>query len=84
MQKRKAGQPHKGWKAAAAKAKRRDWTTDPKTGISNSSPLFEQLCDEVARLIRSDAHCLLAGNTKSTGRLIMAQLAHVYGLGPAR
>lgn len=58
-----------------------DWTWD-KRGRSNASPLFCKLCDEVERLIRSDAHSLISGNAGSTARLIMAQLAHVHGLAP--
>ena len=61
---------------------REDWTINPKTGRSNSSPLFEALIEEVARIIRSDARQLLAGNAHMTARLIMAQLAHVHKLAP--
>ena len=32
-----------------------DWTTDPETGRSNSSPLYLALFAEVARLIRDGA-----------------------------
>lgn len=65
------------------KKPKRDWTTDPD-GRSNSSKLFEKLCDEVETLIRSDAHSLIGGYAGSTARLIMAQLAHVHGLAPTR
>lgn len=58
-----------------------DWTYD-KNGNSNSSEEFKKLCDEVERLIRSDAHSLISGNVASTARLIVAQLAHVHGLRP--
>lgn len=58
-----------------------DWTTD-EDGRANSSDLFLKLCDEVEGLIRADAHSLLAGRADATARLIMAQLAHVYGLAP--
>lgn len=60
-----------------------DWTADA-SGRSNSSPLFEAMIEEVARLIRQEAHFLLQGDTESVARLIMAQLAHKHGLGPAR
>lgn len=59
-----------------------NWTCDSK-GRSNSSAKFEYLCDEVERLIRSDAHSLISGNAGSTARLIMAQLAHKHGMAPA-
>jgi hypothetical protein len=62
---------------------KRDWTWNER-GQSNSSPIFEKLCGEVERLIRSDAHSLINGNAGSTARLIMAQLAHVHGLKPTR
>jgi hypothetical protein len=61
-----------------------DWTTNEKTGRSNSSDMFEELCEKVERLIRSDAHSLIAGRADSTARLIMAQLAHVHHLSPPR
>jgi hypothetical protein len=59
-----------------------DWTIDPKTGASNSSLAFTALCAEVEQLIRGDAHMLIAGNAGMTARLIMAKLAHEYGLEP--
>jgi hypothetical protein len=59
-----------------------DWTVDPETGRSNSSPLFQALTDEVARLIRGEAHALLAGRADIAAQLIMAQLAHVHHLVP--
>jgi hypothetical protein len=52
-----------------------DWTQD-SDGIANNSPPFLSLCK---RLIRDDAHNLLAG---STARLVLAQLAHVHGYAP--
>ncbi len=58
-----------------------DWTAD-ENGRSNSSAEFQRLVAEVARLIRDEAHSLLSGNTEGAARLIMAQLAHVHGLGP--
>ena len=56
----------------------RDWTC--ANGKSNSSPAFLVLVDEVARLIRGDAHRLLAGDTEGTARLILAQLTHRWGM----
>jgi hypothetical protein len=67
----------------AAPTTPRDWTQDD-SGRSNSSPLFKSLIEEVARLIRQEAHFLLQGDTESAARLIMAQLAHKHGLTPAR
>jgi hypothetical protein len=60
----------------------KDWTVDPKTGRSNSSKKFLDLCDEVDCLIRSSAHSLLNGQSFSAARLIMAQLAHKHKLAP--
>ena len=59
-----------------------DWTIDPATNRSNSSSVFEALCQEVERLIRSAAHQLIAGRADVTAGLIMAQLAHKWGLVP--
>jgi hypothetical protein len=59
-----------------------DWTADPETGRSNSSPLYRDLCAEVERLIRGDSHKLIAGRAGDTVGLIMAQLAHVHHLAP--
>lgn len=59
-----------------------DWTADPETGRSNSSPLFQGLTDEVARLIRSEAHALLNGRADQAAAMIVAQLAHVHHLVP--
>lgn len=58
-----------------------DWTQDDE-GRSNSSDLFLSLVGEVERLIRNDAHALLNGRVDQTARLVVAQLAHVHGLGP--
>ena len=61
-----------------------DWTVDRKSGRSNSSARFLELSAEVGRLIRRDAFSLLQGRSEDTGRLIMAQLAHVHGLAPSK
>ena len=61
---------------------RDDWTIDPGTGRSNSSPEFVRLCAEVERLIRQDAFKLIGGRADLTAGLIMAQLAHVHHLAP--
>lgn len=62
---------------------KRDWTWDRK-GRSNASPEFKRICDEVERLIRNDAFALISGNAGATARLIVAQLAHVHGMKPAK
>lgn len=58
-----------------------DWTANAD-GRSNSSELFESLCEVVEDLIRHDAHKLIAGRADMTARLIMANLAHEHGLRP--
>lgn len=58
-----------------------DWTAG-RDGRSNTSPLFEALVLEVARLIRSEAFTLLDGRAEDTARLIVARLAHSHGLKP--
>ena len=59
-----------------------DWTVDPVTKRSNTSPRFEELVSEVERLIKDEARSLIGGNVSSVARLIMAQLAHVHHLSP--
>ena len=62
-----------------------DWTTDPETGRSNSSPLYLALFAEVARLIRDGAAGSVLKPEWVNGKagLIVAQLAHVHHLVPA-
>lgn len=59
-----------------------DWTINEATGRSNSSELFEKLIDAVDLLIQHSAHDLIKGNSHTTAGLIMAHLAHKYGLRP--
>lgn len=59
-----------------------DWTVDPETGRSNSSPEFEELSEFVGEIIRDSAHSLILGGYAGVGRLIMAQLAHRKNVGP--
>jgi hypothetical protein len=59
-----------------------DWTA--QDGRSNSSPEFNRLTEEVARLIRDSAHDLIAGRADRVAELIMAQLAHKHGLAPRK
>lgn len=67
-----------GWATAFDAAA--DWTVDRRSG--RHSPEFLRLCDEVERLIRGDAHNLIAGRADETAGLIVAQLAHKHGLVP--
>lgn len=61
----------------------RDWTVDPETGVSNSSPEFLELAVFVGELVREQAHSLLnGGHSTNAGRFIMAQLAHIKNVGP--
>lgn len=64
------------------RAARKDWTVDPKTGRSNSSKRYKEICKHVERLIRNEAFSLIAGRADNTARLIVAQLAHVHGMKP--
>ena len=50
-----------------------DWTVDPATGRSNSSPEFLRLIKRVGQIIRSDA----------VARIVLASLAHEEHLVPA-
>lgn len=60
-----------------------DWTINPATGRTNSSPQFAALVDEVERLIqRNGGSCLDSAWVRATAGLIMAQLAHVHHLAP--
>lgn len=58
-----------------------DWTMDGD-GRSNASLEYLELVRAVERLIRSEAHTLIAGQADVTARLIVSQLAHVHGLAP--
>jgi hypothetical protein len=62
-----------------------DWTVNPETGRSNSSERFNELVDEVARLLGSGASGYVLDRRWIAGKaaLIMAQLAHVHHLVPA-
>ena len=64
--------------------KRRDWTMNTVTGRSNSSAEFEAIAGVVESLIVSSAHDLIAGNSYGVARLIVAQLAHKYGMAPPK
>lgn len=66
-----------------AEAIRVDWTIDPETRRSNSSPRFRALADHVELIIRDSAHDLIGGRTDRVAGLVMAQLAHKHGVLPA-
>ena len=59
-----------------------DWTVDPTTHCSNSSPEFNRLTSDVAQLIRRNPHDIVDGRIEKVAGLIMAQLAHKHGLAP--
>lgn len=61
-----------------------DWTVDPGTHRSNSSPEFQQLASEVAGVIKAEACSLLDGRVEDVARLIMTRLAHKHGLAPQK
>lgn len=61
--------------------RRAEWTAN-EAGRSNSSGRYEAIVADVARLLRNDAHNLIAGHLDATARLIVSQLAHVHGLAP--
>jgi hypothetical protein len=62
-----------------------DWTINPETNRSNSSPLFLGLVQAVKDLINGGAggFVLRPNWTGNMAGLIMAQLAHVHGLAPS-
>ena len=63
----------------------KDWTVDPETHRTNSSPRFEELVEAVGRLLDDEVYSLAQGREgrRRTAGLIMAQLAHVHGLVPS-
>ena len=61
-----------------------DWTVDPTTGRSNSSPEFLRLVAEITNLINGEAANLMTGKAEDTAILILAQLAHKHGLAPQK
>lgn len=65
--------------AAAALDPKVDWTVS-KDGRANSSAAYRHLRKEIERLIRADAHKLVAGRADMTAGLIVSQLAHVHHL----
>lgn len=61
-----------------------DWTVDPSTDGSISSPEFLRLCEAVEKIIKGSAFDLSQGNTTIVAVLIMAKLAHEHGLAPKK
>ena len=59
-----------------------DWTRGPD-GRSNNSQLFLDLCDDIERVIRNEAHALINGRADQTARLIVARMAHKHALVPS-
>lgn len=60
----------------------RDWTCD-ESGRSNSSPDYLRVVNEVDALLRQGAGWVLRPAwTASTARLIVSNLAHIYGMAP--
>ena len=55
-----------------------DWTVDPVSHCSNSSPVFLELTRVITQLIRDEAYALIHGRTEHAAGLILAQLAHRY------
>lgn len=66
------------------KVPKHDWTMAPGTHISNSSPVYLKICNEVESIIRGEAHTLIAGRANDTARLIVSHLAHVHRFAPER
>ncbi len=62
----------------------RDWTIDTRTGRTNSSEEFRLLVEKVASIIQNSGFDLLRGDATKVAGVIMAQLAHKYGLRPVR
>lgn len=58
-----------------------DWTANVE-GRSNSSLAFHAIAATIERLIRDDAHMLISGRADKTARLIVAQMAHKFGMAP--
>lgn len=57
-----------------------DWTS--KDGNANSSDAYLAICDRVSQLITNSAATLMTGGVNIVARLIVAQLAHTYGMTP--
>ena len=61
------------------------WTKNPDTGIENQSPRFLHLVEAVQNCLTRegpDAFTAVPTTPPANARLIVAQLAHVYGMRP--
>ncbi len=58
----------------------KDWTAHE--GVSNTSPIYQELVDTVDRIILDSAHSLIQGHSKTVARLIVSILAHKHKLSP--
>lgn len=65
--------------------KEKDWTENPRTHRSNSSPMFNFLEDKITELINDSAFDLVRGEEghRTVARLILAHLAHKFGMKPS-
>jgi len=61
-----------------------DWTVDPITHRSNSSPFFHFMTERVNEMILNSARDIVQGRTRNLAGLILAQLTHEYGFVPTR
>lgn len=57
-----------------------DWTA--VNGESNSSTVFNRLSELIEYLIKDNAFSLINGEVDGVAMLIVAQLAHEYGMVP--
>ena len=61
-----------------------DWTVNPITHRSNSSPFFHFMTVEVNRMIVNSARDIVQGQTMNLAGFILAQLTHKYGFIPSK
>ena len=56
-----------------------DWTCDAR-GHANSSSVFTNLTFAIDRVIQDGASDLISGRSRQVATMILAQLAHKYGM----
>ena len=61
-----------------------DWTVDPETGRSNSSPAYLAAVDRVKTIILGSGYDIVRGQIEGVARLIVSNLAHGQGLQPKK
>ena len=63
----------------------KNWTVDPKTHRYNSSSIFNFLEEKITEIINESAFDLVSGENghRSVAGLILANLAHKYGMKPS-